>query len=135
MNFKFLMIPSGIGDLKVVKQRLARYEAGEVAHIENIMAHETRSRDHRRLRQLEEISVIETERTEETTRDLQSTERFELQNESKRTIKSETRFEAGVEVSAGFGPVKTNASAKYASNTSKEEADSQSTRYAKNIGN
>ncbi len=57
--------PLGIGDLKVVKQKLVRYEAGEVAHIENVMAQETRSRQHRRLRQFEEIVELEQEREEE----------------------------------------------------------------------
>ena len=47
--------PIGVGDLKIVKQRLARYEAGELAHIENVLAHEKRDRQHRRLRQFEEI--------------------------------------------------------------------------------
>lgn len=97
--------PVGVGDLKVVKQKLVRYEAGEVAHIENVLAREKRERQHRRLRQFEEILTEEQEREEESRRDLQSTERFELQSETQRTIQSETTFEAGVDLSAGYGPV------------------------------
>jgi len=125
--------PIGIGDLKVVKQRLARYEAGELAHIENVLAREKRGREHRRLRQVEEIAVLEREREEESKRDLQSTERFELQSESQRTIRSETSFQAGMELSASYGPVSLSAFAKFATSNAKEEADKNSTKYAKEV--
>jgi hypothetical protein len=125
--------PIGVGDLKVVKQKLARYEAGEIAHIENIMARESHSREHRRLRQFEEILELEQERLEESLRDLQSTERFEMQNESQRTIRSETSFQAGLDVSAGYGPVSISAFAKFNTSTSKEESDRNSTKYAKDV--
>ena len=111
---KPIIKPLGIGDLKVVKQKLARYEAGEVAHIENVMARETRKRTHRHLRQYEEVTVLEQERIEENLRDLQSTERFELQTESQRTIKNEMSFQAGLDVSASYGPVSLSAFAKFA---------------------
>ena len=98
--------PIGIGDLKLVKQKLLRYEAGEIAHIENVMATETRSREHRRLRRTEETLTLEEERTEENSRDLQSTERFELQQETEKTIKTDTKFEIGAELTVNYGPVK-----------------------------
>ncbi|NNN32159.1 hypothetical protein HLK59_17675 [Streptomyces sp. S3(2020)] len=125
--------PLGIGDLKVTKQRLVRYVASEVAHIENVLARERRGREHRRLRQVEETLTLEHEREEENRRDLQSTERFEIEAESQRTITSETSLEAGLELSAGYGPVQLNAFAKFADNTSKEEADTNSTKYAKEV--
>lgn len=128
-----IVAPVGIGDLKVTKQKLVRYEAGEVAHIENVLARERRGRKHRRLRQVEEIVVLEQEREEESRRDLQSTERFEIESESQRTIKSETTFEAGLELSAGYGPVDVTAYAKFANNESKEESDTNSTKYAKEV--
>lgn len=125
--------PLGIGDLTVVRQKLARYEAGEIAHIENIMAHERRARNHRRLQQYELTTVVEKVHEEENKRDLQSTERFELQQEIQKTIRSETSFQAGVDISGGFGPVKITASAKYATNDSVEESNKNSTKYAKEI--
>lgn len=130
---KPLIAPMGIGDLKVTKQKLLRYEAGEVAHIENVLARERRGRQHRRLRQVEELVVREEEREEESRRDLQSTERFELESESQQTIKSETTFQAGLELSASYGPISLNALAKFASNNSKEESDTNSTKYAKEV--
>lgn len=125
--------PKGIGDLKVLKQKLVRYEAGEVAHIENVLATEKRGREHRRLRRVEETVTREREREEESLRDLQSTERFELQSETQETIKSETAFKAGVEVSGSYGPVEVTASANFSTSTSKEESDRNSTRFAKDV--
>jgi hypothetical protein len=128
-----LITPLGVGDLKVVKMRLARYEAGDLAHVENVMAREKRQRKHRRLRQYEETLELEESREEESKRDLQSTERFEIQSESKKTISSKTSFESGIEISAGYGPVELSASAKFATEGSVEESDTQSTKYAKEI--
>ena len=128
-----IIAPVGIGDLKVTKQKLVRYEAGEVAHIEDVLARERRGRTHRRLRQVEEIVVLEEEREEESRRDLQSTERFDVEAESERTIKSETSFEAGLELSAGYGPVSISAFAKFGTNETKEESDTNSTKYAKEV--
>ncbi|MEV7003299.1 hypothetical protein AB0N62_37300 [Streptomyces sp. NPDC093982] len=130
---KPVIAPLGIGDLKVTKQQLVRYVAGEVAHIENVLARERRGREHRRMRQVEETVTLEREHEEENRRDLQSTERFEIEAESQRTIKSETSLQAGLELSAGYGPVQLNAFAKFADNTSKEEADTNSTKYAKEV--
>jgi hypothetical protein len=123
----------GIGDLMVVKQCLARYEPGEIAHIENVMATETRGREHRRLHRIEEIVVVEEERTEESKRDLQTTERFELQQESQVTIQSDTKFEAGAEVSASYGPVQIGAFARFSTSQSQTESNRNATNYAKEI--
>lgn len=124
--------PLGIGELKVVKQKLIGYEARKIAHIENIMATESRGREHRRLRQIEETIISEQERKEESKRDLQSTERFELQLETEKTIKSETKFEAGAEISAGYGPfVQVSASVGYSTSQSTTESERNATNYAK----
>ena len=125
--------PAGIADLKVTKYKLMRYDAGEVAHIENVLASEKRKREHRRLRQFEEIERRELEREEESVRDLQTTERFELKNESEKTIRSETSFQAGLQASGGWGPVSITAFANYDTSTSKEESDRRATEYAKEI--
>ena len=125
--------PIGIGDLKVVKQKLVRYEAGEISHIENVLAREKRERVHRTLRQVEEIDTVETSLEQETLKDVQSTERFELENESQHTMKSDTSFNAGLDLSASYGSVQLSASAKFAMTNSKEDSDKQSTKYAKDV--
>ena len=126
--------PFGIAELLVLKQKLVGYFAGEVAHIENIMPFETRSREHRRLRQTEEIFIVEEELTEESEQDLKSTERFELQQETQKTIKTDTKFEAGAEISGGYGPfIQASAFANYATSTSTEQSEKNAITYAKEI--
>lgn len=124
--------PLGIGDLLVVKQRLLRYEAGEVAHIENVMKSEHKERKHRRLNRQEEILYVETENQKESERDLQSTERFEMQKETSSTIESDTKFAAGVKVNY-YGFVNVEAHADYASENSTSESNKNSTNYAKDV--
>ncbi|WP_025663179.1 hypothetical protein [Aquimarina megaterium] len=125
--------PIGIGELRVVKQQLKGYEDGEIAHIENIMANEYRKRSHRRLRQIEDFTSFEEDRELESEKHLETTERFELQKESQKTIKSETKFEAGVEVSGGFGPVKFSAHVGFSTSSSSEEVQKEASNYAKEI--
>src|SRR6185503_16917424 len=85
----------GVADLLVVRQKLLRYEMGEIAHVENVMAKELRKRVHRGLNRREELRLTESERIEEKERDLESTERFELQNESQKTIEENASRQAG----------------------------------------
>lgn len=125
--------PIGVMDLKVVKQTLIRYEPGEIAHIENVLQSEIRLREHRRLRQTEEILVREVETGEESEKDLESTERFELKKESEESIKEETNLRAGVNVSASYGFVSVNAYGEYASSTAREQSNRTASSFAKSI--
>lgn len=125
--------PVGVGQLLVVKQKLLGYRAGEISHIENVQAKETRERVHRTLQQVEETETLETSTESESLRDIQSTERFEMENEISRMTKSETSFNAGLDVSGSFGPVTIAASAKFATSNSKEESEKQASKYAKEL--
>ncbi len=125
--------PLGIGDLLVVKQELQKYTAGEVAHIENIMGTEKKNRTHLRMRETEEITITETEEIEESERDLQTTERFELQKETQKTIESEMSVEAGVSVSASYGVVTATANANFGLSQSSSESTRNATNYAKEV--
>lgn len=125
--------PLGIGDLLVVKQELLRYVAGEVAHIENVLKSEHKTRIHSRLREVEEIVITETEQIEETEKDLQTTERFELNKESQKTIESQMKFDAGVSVTATYGPVSTTAHADFALSQTSSESNRIASTFAKQI--
>ena len=70
----------------MVKQRLKAYEVGDFAYVENVMAGETREREHRRLDTSEETSTTETETTTEREKDLQSTQRNETQTQAEKTV-------------------------------------------------
>lgn len=132
-----LVRPIGITDLLIVTQEIQRYEAGEIAHIENVLQGEFKERTHRRTRTTEESFFQETERTEESERDLESTERFELQQEAQQVISEETSKEAGVTVTAKYGTVagsiEATANASYASDVAKEESKRVATAYARDV--
>ena len=123
----------GIGDLLVVKEKLLRYETGEIAHIENVLQGESKNRKHTRVRETEEIEEFEREQSEEDERSLESTERFELQKESKKSIEEEMSVEAGVNISASYGFVQVEASGNFAYNTSRSEANRSASQYAQSV--
>ena len=97
--------PVGVADLIIVRQQLVRYEAVDVAHIENVLQGERKVREHRRRRETEQLSFLETEVTTSEERDLESTDRFEMTRESSETIREEASLKAGLTVSGKYGPV------------------------------
>jgi hypothetical protein len=125
--------PLGVGDLKVVKESLQRYVAGEVAHIENVLDGERKERTHRRLDRTEETLTIETETIEETEKDNQTTDRFELKKETEKTIQSDLSIDAGVTVSASYGPVELGAYANFAYGQSSTETVRNAQNFARDV--
>ena len=123
----------GIGDLMTVRQTLLRYVPGEVAHIENILKGEKKTRTHRRLNRTEESLFVRTESENETERDLQSTERFELQKESQKVIDKKMSLEAGVNISAQYGPVKLETNAGVAMEESKSKSSQTASNFAQEV--
>ena len=125
--------PLGIGDLKVVKQKLLAYLPGEVAHIENILKGESKQRIYRTLDRTETTLFSSEETTEETERDTQSTDRFELKKESEQTIKSDMSVKAGVTVTGVYGPVTVTAQGDFAYSTSKQDSAKSSANFARDV--
>ncbi len=124
----------GVGELQVVKQKLIGYEIGEIAHIENVMASEKRSRNHRTLHKTEEFTSFELGREEETERDLETTTRFELQKEINKEMQESTQKEAGLTVSGTYGiSVEFSANAGIATDNSSSKTESLSTSYSKEV--
>jgi hypothetical protein len=108
----------GVGDLIVVEEQTSRYELGEVAHIENVMATETRSRTHLRIAETEATTTTETEETAVDEKSLQTTTRFELSKETQAEIESSLQVTAGGSMSASYGPVSVSANMGVTSSTS-----------------
>jgi hypothetical protein len=125
--------PLGIGDLLVVKQQLTAYLPGEVAHIENVLKGEFRERTHRMLDRTETILFSSLEENQETERDTQSTDRFELKKEAEATLKEEMALSAGLTVTGSYGMVKITAQGDFAYKTAKEESSKNSSSFAKEV--
>jgi hypothetical protein len=131
-----LVQPAGVADLLVVKQQIKRYDGAEIAHIENVLIGEKKSRAHRQLERTEETFMSETDnvRTRET--ELQTTDRFELNRETSRTIKDDQKLGVDLSLSGKYGPT-IEFSSKFTmdTTTSKEESAKSSSRFAKDVMN
>ncbi|WP_062059627.1 hypothetical protein [Aquimarina longa] len=125
---------AGIGDLLMVKQKLKAYELAEFAHVENVLAGELREREHRRLNVREEEFITEIETETESERNLQSTERHELQTEAEKTVKSQFELEAGLQISGSYGPVVSfSANLNTGFSTSTEESKKKVSSYSREV--
>ena len=130
---KDMLLDIQVGDFKKVEQEVKCYVPGEIAHIENILQGELKSRETRRLTRTEETSYYESETIEESERDVQTTDRFEMEKETENVIATDTNITAGLDVSANYGVVKLNASAGFSTNISTENATRQAVEYAKSV--
>lgn len=125
--------PVGVLDLKLVETRLERYQLGEIAHVENVLATEYRQRVHKRQDTSEHTTMVEQQSTRENERNLESTERFEMQQEVSNTINERLQVTAGVQVSASGPCFSVGANAGFSYGRSSENAQKFSTEYAKEI--
>ena len=125
----------GVGDLKIVKQTLLRYDAGEVAHIENVLVGQTKERLHSVKQSTEETIFVSTERSASVEKDLQSTDRFELAEETQNTIKQERANETGVTITASYGPVSVSANTRFNDSSSQEQSSKVSRQFARETVN
>jgi hypothetical protein len=102
----------GIADYQKVVSKICRYEAGEVAHIENVMARELREKSTKRFQQRQVVEIDSQEIETEKLTDVSSAERFEMQTEISKLVQEDRQFSAnaGVSVNAGFISVDVGAS-------------------------
>lgn len=125
---------SAVADLLVVKQHLKRYERIDIAHIENVLKGEKKSRNHRALERTEETLINEEETVHERETELETAERFELHRETERTAKLDQAYGFGLSLSGKYGPtVEFSSNAQVDINSSSEERNSNSTNYAKDL--
>jgi hypothetical protein len=124
----------GVADLMVLKQHIKRYEPIEIAHVENIMAHETRERTHRALQRFEETFSQEVESKLEREQELETTERFELNRESERTQREDQKYGFDLNISGKYGPtVEFQTGFDMEISTSTEETQRSATNYAREV--
>jgi hypothetical protein len=120
-----------IAELMLIEQKLSRYEMGEIAHIENVLKSEMRERKFRTSKTREESLMVETEETEEKEKDLATTDRYELQNESQSVINESASQQAGATISYDGPRVDATANYNYAASNSRQESHRASSNYAR----
>jgi hypothetical protein len=135
-------VPQGVGelgaprrgDLVIVRQELARYQLGEIAHVENVLQGESHERSFARNQTSETVlsSSRDTATTEE--RDTQSTERFELSGAMKEAVSDHLQLEAGVSVSASYGPtVSVEANSQFGYDHAQEQSKEAASSFAREM--
>jgi hypothetical protein len=124
----------GIADLMVLEQNLARYQLGDISHIENVLRSEVRSRKFTTKDSTQVTQLTETETTEDKEQDLSTDERFQLQTESQTVITQTASKDAGLTIHASYGP-SVDATANYnaSSSTSSQQSNQASSDYAREI--
>ena len=123
-----------VADLFVIKEELARYEEGDIADIENVLAGEEKVRRHRFLSRTEDTTESETETVTSEERDHQVSEKFSLQDEVKSTIDSKVGIDAGVTATVKYGEMVTiTPHANVTANYAKSQAETTARSYSKEI--
>jgi hypothetical protein len=123
----------GWGDLIVARERLVDYQAQEIAHIENVLPGEDKLRTHERTRTVEQVTETTTVTEDTRERDLQTTDRHELQNQVNDVIDEKFSVKAGVNTSGRYGVTTVNTSLDAAFDRSSSESRSATTEVAQEI--
>jgi hypothetical protein len=114
-------------DLYLVRQDWVRYEAGEIAHIENVVKGEHKEREHRRKTETEVTSFTQQELNTFDERDTQTTSRFDLSTETSREMELALHLDGAVDVKALAGPTTIAAHVGGSVDYSQSTADSTAT--------
>jgi hypothetical protein len=101
----------GVADLYVVRDEWNRYEAGEIAHIENVLPFESKKRSLSTLSETETTIVSETEIIDTEEHDSQTTDRREVQNHAQTETNLAVHVAAQVDVQASYGAMEISATA------------------------
>ncbi|HYD41535.1 MAG TPA: hypothetical protein VEB43_11975 [Anaeromyxobacter sp.] len=123
----------GIQDLLIVRQKLLDYRVGEISHVENVLQGEKKGTTHRKLNRTELTTVQESEKERLLENELQTTDKYELQTEAARVLQEDRSVEAGVTVTASYGPVKVEAHGSYAGAQSTEESRRSASTFAREV--
>lgn len=102
------VMPAGIVDLLVVREHVLRYEPGEIAFVENVAAGEVFKRETVRKNATLNSTLTSTLSSSQTKRDLQTSDRFNLQQQAQHVANQSTS--AGISSSAAYGPLVDSAS-------------------------
>ncbi|WP_165440015.1 hypothetical protein [Micromonospora kangleipakensis] len=116
-----------VSDYYVVEDEWNRYEAAEIAHIENVLPHESKKRVHRRETETEQTTTTDTERTTETEVDTQQTDRGEFSRQTQRESELAFEGELSVDTTGQYGP--TNVKTHLAATVDGSLAEAEQTAY------
>jgi len=121
----------GFSDLYVVREEWNRYEAGEIAYIENVMAGEMKDRTHVRTDESEQTVTTDQTRTTFNERDSQMTDRFDTHLEATKDTDLAAHIDGKVDVSGQYGPAHIDAHVGASFDYSIKETEKRATNLAR----
>lgn len=122
-----------VAELYVVKEKIKRYEVGEMSYIENVLETEIRERTHRSLEREEIYTEHEDTTTSYEEKDLQVDERFSLHKEIDKTVEQALKIDAGVTAHQKWGTGDVTATTNVGYNQSKKDAEKSIQDNAKQV--
>lgn len=93
-----------MSDFYVVEDEWHRYEAAEVAHIENLLPRERKERNHVRRTESETTTVSDSERTEITEKDTQQADSSEFSVATQTEMELSFKTDLSVDTQGQYGP-------------------------------
>lgn len=93
-----------MSDFYIIEDEWARYEAAEIAHIENVLPTETKLRKHVRLEENEMATTTEEESSEVTEKDTQQTDSTEFTRATQEATKLAFGLDLSVDTQGQYGP-------------------------------
>jgi hypothetical protein len=121
----------GVSDLYLVREEWARYELGEIAHIENVLKGELKRSLLEKTDEQETTVTTDTATTRTAQQDSQTTDRFELKLASQVDTSLALHVEGKVDTSGVYGPTTVNSHVGGSFDYSRQEADSRATTQAR----
>ncbi len=125
--------PVGVGDLMVVKQKFLGYQKGEIAHIETVLAGETKTAIHKRTDRMEATSSYTSSEDTQNTTDRQSTTRFELKREAETILKTDFNASLGFQLTYSSNPVVSSVTASANLSLSRTDTNRLASNFARDI--
>ena len=95
----------GVADLYVVRDEWSQYQAGEIAHIENVLPFESKRRVLTTLNETEQSTSTSAESVDIEEHDSQTTDRMEIQQHAQNETDLGVHVAAQVEIEASYGPM------------------------------
>lgn len=122
-----------IGELILTKEVKITYDFAEIAHIENVMQTESRSRLHQIKTTNETVDFEETEITETSVQELKTTEQYDLAEAISSSKGKTTSLSANAGFTASYGPVSASASGSVSSTSTSQSSMSRASNYSREI--
>lgn len=128
-----LLSRSGCSDLYVVREEWACYQPGEIAHIENVLEGESKTRLFQRTDETETTDTKETTSNRSDQQDTQTTDRFELTAEATEQTKLAVHVEGKVDTSGRYGPTQVDTHVVGGLDWSKDQSERHATTIAHEV--